>query len=168
MFRNNSDSARPPRERLFEKGDLKYVILDLLKEKPSHGYEIIQALKERFHGLYSPSAGGVYPVLQLLEDLGYVSVSDQDGKKVYTVTEEGLVFLKQRVDIIDRIKNHIRGWWGFGHRPEIKEIMDGFYEIIRIIISHSQDLNTDQIVKMREVMNRARFDINNVVQKEAK
>ena len=46
--------------RLFEKGDLKYVILDLLKDKPRHGYEIIRALEERFHGFYTPSAGSVW------------------------------------------------------------------------------------------------------------
>ena len=44
-----------------ERGDLRYVILDLLKERPSHGYELIQALEERFHGLYPPSAGTVHP-----------------------------------------------------------------------------------------------------------
>ena len=74
---------------LFERGHLKYVILDLLKDKPAHGYEIIKALEERFHGFYSPSAGSVYPTLQLLEDMGYVKSSDQDGKKVYTITAEG-------------------------------------------------------------------------------
>ena len=68
--------------RLFEKGDLKYVILDLLKDKPSHGYEIIRALEERFHGFYSPSAGSIYPTLQLLEDMGHVKSSEADGKKV--------------------------------------------------------------------------------------
>jgi DNA-binding PadR family transcriptional regulator len=53
--------------RFFEKGDLKYVILDLLKDKPRHGYEIIRALEDRFHG-FTPSAGSVYPTLQLLDD----------------------------------------------------------------------------------------------------
>ncbi len=53
------------RTRMFEKGDFKYILLDLLKEKPSHGYEIIRALEDRFHGFYVPSAGSVYPTLQL-------------------------------------------------------------------------------------------------------
>ena len=59
----------PRRGRVFEKGDLKYLILDLLKDEPSHGYELIRALEERFRGFYSPSPGSVYPTLQLLEDL---------------------------------------------------------------------------------------------------
>src|SRR5262245_30800963 len=81
------------RDRIFEKGDLKSVILQLLKEKPRHGYEVIRALEERFGGFYSPSPGAVYPTLQMLEDLGYTSVVSQDGKKVYTITDEGLKFL---------------------------------------------------------------------------
>src|SRR5579872_3697742 len=60
----------------FERGDLKLVILDLLKEKPRHGYDIIQELEKRFHGFYSPSPGSVYPILQLLEDQDFV-ISNQ-------------------------------------------------------------------------------------------
>ena len=61
------------RGRVFEQGDLKYVILRLLSEKPRHGYEIIKELEERFGGAYAPSAGTVYPTLALLEDMGYAS-----------------------------------------------------------------------------------------------
>ena len=67
--------------RLFEKGDLKYVILQLLSERSAHGYEVIRALEERFGGMYTPSAGAVYPTLQMLEDMEYVSSTQQDGKK---------------------------------------------------------------------------------------
>ena len=63
-----------------ERGDLRYVLLDLLKDRPSYGYELIQALEERFHGFYTPSAGTVYPTLQWLQDLGYLSVAEQDGR----------------------------------------------------------------------------------------
>src|SRR6476469_8392267 len=74
--------------RMFEQGDLKYVILQLLEEKPRHGYEIIKALEERFGGAYSPSAGTVYPTLTLLEDLGYARVTfAAGGKKVYSITD---------------------------------------------------------------------------------
>lgn len=62
--------AHLKRSCLFQKSDVKYVILDLLNEKPSHGYEIMRALEERSHGFYSPSAVSVYPTLQLLEDMG--------------------------------------------------------------------------------------------------
>src|SRR5918998_2066865 len=91
-------------ERLFDRGDLKFIILDLLREQPRHGYDIIRALEERFHGMYSPSPGTVYPTLQLLEDQGYVTSSQQDGKKVYTVTEAGRAFLAERQETLDAIR----------------------------------------------------------------
>lgn len=54
-----------------------------------HGYEIIRTLGERSHGCWRPSAGSVYPILQLLTDQGFVTVSDEDGKKIYAITPAG-------------------------------------------------------------------------------
>jgi DNA-binding PadR family transcriptional regulator len=87
MFPKHFMPFPPPHPRLFEKGDLKYIILNHVKDKPSHGYEIIRAMEDSFHGFYTPSAGSVYPTLQMLEDMGYVKSSERDGKKVYTITE---------------------------------------------------------------------------------
>jgi DNA-binding PadR family transcriptional regulator len=78
------------RQSPFQKGDLKYVLLDLIKEKPRHGYDIIRALEEQSRGMYAPSAGVVYPTLQMLEEMGYTKSDQLDGKKVYSITEEGL------------------------------------------------------------------------------
>ena len=77
----------------FQKGDLKYVVLSLLKDKPRYGYEVIKALEEKSHGFYAPSPGVVYPTLQMLEEMGYASSAERDGKRVYTITEEGSKFL---------------------------------------------------------------------------
>src|SRR5205823_990230 len=57
---------RGRRRQWFESGDMKYVILKLLKDKPRHGYEVMKELEERLHGCYSPSPGTVYPTLQWL------------------------------------------------------------------------------------------------------
>lgn len=96
--------------RLFEQGDLKYVILQLLAEKPRHGYEIIKELSERFGGAYSPSAGTVYPTLSLLEDMGFASVTvEAGGRKVYAITDEGRRYLEENrgavEDIFERISD---------------------------------------------------------------
>ncbi len=104
------------RTRLFKKGDMKYVILELLKDKSSHGYELTTELEDRFHGLYSPSAGSVYPVLQLLEDMGYVTSNAEDGKKVYTITDTGRKFLEEQKETIEKIGERLRGWWGSADR----------------------------------------------------
>jgi len=105
MFRHFFESERQSRHlRLFQRGDIKYVILDMLKDKPSHGCEMMRALEERFHGFYPPSVGSVYPTLQLLEDMGYVTSSATEGKKVYSITEAGTRFLADREKIVDEIR----------------------------------------------------------------
>src|SRR3982750_797803 len=88
--------------RLFEQGDLKYVILRLLEEKPRHGYEIIKDLEGRFGGSYAPSPGTVYPTLTMLEDLGYARVvPEEGGKKIYEITDEGRKYLAAHSSTVD-------------------------------------------------------------------
>jgi len=78
MFHSHIDKAFPfgmgfgrgrgfGRERLL-RGHLNMIILEIIKERPRHGYDVIKAIEEKFHGFYSPSAGSVYPILQELED----------------------------------------------------------------------------------------------------
>jgi DNA-binding PadR family transcriptional regulator len=93
---------------MFESGEVKFVILRLLNEKPRHGYEVIRALEEKFGGLYTPSPGTVYPTLQLLEDEGYVRVVETDGKKVYHVTPEGAKYLEEHRGVLDEIFDRVR------------------------------------------------------------
>ena len=152
--------------RWFEKGDLKYVILDLLKDKPAHGYEIIHALEDRCHGFYTPSAGSVYPTLQLLEDLDYVKVAEQDGKKIYTITEKGKNFLQEHEDTIAKIKEQMRGWWGFEHRGELKEIFEEFREIGRLVVTNSRQLSPADWQRIKEVVARAHHDLEDILKEK--
>jgi len=99
---------RRRRRQWFEAGDMKYVILELVRDKPRHGYEVMKALEERFQGCYSPSPGTVYPTLQWLEDEGLVSVREVDGKKVYTITDAGRAFLDEHRDVVEDIFERVR------------------------------------------------------------
>lgn len=99
----------------FGAGDLKYVILEMLAERPMHGYEVMNALEEHTRGCYRPSPGSVYPTLQWLEDEGLVRVEETDGKKVYHVTDAGRSFLDE-------------------HRPQVDEIFDRVAETIRRVV----------------------------------
>jgi DNA-binding PadR family transcriptional regulator len=87
---------------------MKYVILQLLQEKPRHGYEVMKELEERMRGCYTPSPGTVYPTLQWLEDAGLVTARDVEGKKVYEVTEAGRQFLEEHRDVVDDIFARVR------------------------------------------------------------
>jgi DNA-binding PadR family transcriptional regulator len=74
---------------VFAHGQLRLYLLALLNEGPRHGYEVIQDLEQRFHGLYSPSAGTVYPRLAKLEEEGLVERTDEGRKATYRITEAG-------------------------------------------------------------------------------
>ena len=95
------------RRHWFGAGDMKYVILKLLKDKPRHGYEVMKELEERLHGCYSPSPGTVYPTLQWLEDEGLVIGRDVEGKKVYEITDTGRAFLDEHKDIVEEIFDRV-------------------------------------------------------------
>jgi DNA-binding PadR family transcriptional regulator len=156
------------RGRMFEKGDFKYVILDILKEKPSHGYEIIRALEDRYYGFYTPSAGTVYPTLQMLEDMGYVKSLEQDGKRIYTITKEGLRFLDDREETVDKIKEqikvHMKGWWWAENRDEMKEMGRELGRIGRLIARKAQRMDRKKLVQIKEIISHACNDIEAVLE----
>ncbi|WP_201264841.1 PadR family transcriptional regulator [Brevibacillus reuszeri] len=83
-------------KRFFGRGDVKYALLELLATEPMHGYQMMKGLEEKTGGLYSPSPGSIYPTLQMLEDRELVSSEVVSGKKTYTITRAGLVFLQER------------------------------------------------------------------------
>ena len=95
-------------ERVFDQGDLRYVILKLISEAPRHGYEIIKAIEEKVGGAYSPSPGVIYPTLTLLEELGFVTVqSAEGGKRLYSITDAGAAELADKKNAVDAIFNRM-------------------------------------------------------------
>jgi len=80
--------------RRLASGDLQLVLLALLSDRPSHGYELIKALEERSGGFYSPSPGMIYPALTWLEEVGYASVTAEGAKKLYSITDAGRDYLR--------------------------------------------------------------------------
>jgi DNA-binding PadR family transcriptional regulator len=94
-------AQRGRRGRLFDQGELRLVLLHLIAEQPRHGYELIKAIEERVADAYSPSPGVIYPTLTMLDELGYVTVTEQDGKKRHAATAEGIAFLAANRDTAD-------------------------------------------------------------------
>jgi DNA-binding PadR family transcriptional regulator len=145
----------PRRGRVFGKGDLKYVILDLIKDQPSHGYEVMRALEGRFRGFYSPSPGSVYPTLQMLEDLGYVTSTQRDGKKVYEITDEGRRFLDENSRSVEDIWGRVCGGrWD-------PEVAAGLHEMKHEM--HEGRLDREKLARVREVVARAARDIEEIL-----
>ena len=123
--------------KFFERGHLKFVILDLIKQEPRHGYDIIQVLEEQFHGFYSPSAGTVYPILQLLEDQGFVKINEQEGKKVYTITDEGKEYLEDHEEELEHFRKRGErfeekfGPYAYDLFAEVRDIMPLIFRNLR-------------------------------------
>lgn len=148
----------------FQKGDMKYVILDLIKDKPRYGYEIIRAMEERSHGFYTPSPGTVYPTLQMLEEMGYVRSDQQDGKKVYTITDEGRRFLDERQDFAEEIRSHMRDWWNPEDMMEIGEAMREFRRLGRLLARQARRIGTEKVHRIQEIVSRACKEIEAVIE----
>jgi DNA-binding PadR family transcriptional regulator len=118
------------RERLFDAGDIRLVILKLLSEQPSYGYQLIKTMEERLAGGYTPSAGVIYPTLTLLEEEGLAASSTSEGnKKIYSVTPEGLAFLEQNKERVAALFERLEEAGEEFRRGRSPEIMKAFMNL---------------------------------------
>ena len=161
--------ARGP--NMYGRGDLKFVLLDLLQERPKHGYEMIKELESRAGGFYTPSAGAVYPTLQLLEDRGWVTSETVEGKKVYSITEAGRAALQERADrpqeprpdggpgFGPRHGHHgPRGPWGRHASPELEALGRDTFEVVRLMrdaVMHTQG-DPAKFAELRQIVETMR------------
>ena len=146
------------RERLFDSGELRVVILALLAEKPSYGYEIIKAIEERLSGGYAPSPGVVYPTLTLLEEEGYATVSSSEGnKKLYTVTDAGTEYLKTNQATVKAIFGRMEQAgkvFGRGRSPQIMRALMNLKFALKMRAGQGS-LSPEQTRKIAEAIDAA-------------
>ncbi len=162
MFHRRSFSTQPQPEGPFRRGAFRYIILQYLKDKPSHGYEIIRALRERFHGLYLPSAGTIYPRLQILEERGYVTSEERDGRKVYTITDEGRRFLAEHSDLEQEINQRLNEWRNPLNTDAIRKTMREFGRLADLLSWEARKMDSEKLGRVQEVLSRACEDIENI------
>ena len=145
---------RGGRGRIFDQGDLRFVMLRLIAEKPRHGYELIKEIEDRLGGAYSPSPGVIYPTLTLLEEMGQASVAagDGGGKKLYAITSEGEAALaanKTAVDAIFARIAAISAAHGGGPAPQILRAMQNLRVALRMRLARGplSDAEIDAVVR---------------------
>ena len=92
---------------VFAHGHLRLYLLSLLNEQPMHGYDLIQALSDRFGGTYVPSAGTIYPRLAKLQEEGLVEKETDGRKTVYAITDAGRAELSERESELDGIEEGV-------------------------------------------------------------
>ena len=141
--------------RFFGAGDLRYVILQQIAEKPSHGYEIIKSIQERLGGTYAPSPGVVYPMLTMLEEMGHATVVSEGVRKLYTITEEGSKSLAENKAMVDAIfakMDHARSEHGSDRSPQIERAVENFRMALRM---KKGPLTTEQIHAITDIIDAA-------------
>jgi len=152
--------------RFFEKGVLRFIVLDLLSQKPSHGYEIIHNLEDIFHGFYSPSPGSIYPTLQLMEDQGYITPDRHTGKKIYAITTAGLSYLDEHAAIVKELRLLAESSCGTKPRWQHEDFRATAAELRllgRTFIQYASGLNREQMDRVREIVRRATIEITDVI-----
>jgi DNA-binding PadR family transcriptional regulator len=134
------------------RGEVKFVVLDVLAEGPKHGYEIITAIEQRRN--IRPSAGSIYPTLQMLEDGGFVTSADVDGKRTYTITDAGLKLLANRTagaeeDADDELDPH--------HRLKESAVKLG------AAVLSARDSDEKTLDRVRAILDKARKEIYGIL-----
>ena len=148
----------------FERGDMRYVILALLGERPMHGYEVIRELERRFGGRYTPSPGTVYPTLQMLEDMGYVSSAQEEGKRVYTITAAGRALLEERQERVDGIWGRMGGGWQSDlEQEELQPLLQEFRALLSALRPLLRGMTPEQVRRLRDLLVRTRQEVEAIV-----
>lgn len=150
--------------RWFERGDIKHLILDLLNEKPRHGYEIIKELEARFCGFYTPSAGTVYPTLQMLEEMGFVKSEESDGKRVYHITEKGRSEVKDQQQKVGSIWDKTEHWESF-KMHDLNDLFEELADLKKLVRMKMRrhGLTAEKLKRIQKIISRAKDEILEVL-----
>ena len=137
--------------RRARRGDIRWALLLGLLDGPAHGYELIGRLEARTGGMWRPSAGSVYPTLQLLEDEGLIVGRDQDGKRVFELTDAGRAAAEEASQ-----RAGARGPWAegpTGHHAELRRAVKAFMMATRQVAAVGDD---DQVAAAAGIVSEAR------------
>lgn len=151
---------RPGRERagrgprVFAPGDLKLLLLALIAEQPSHGYDLIRQIEGLFDGAYSPSPGVIYPTLTFLEESEMILGDALGGKKSYTITQVGQQSLAEQAVALDGVRTRIdvskRSLRGHDRPPEIHEAVHNLRHALQV---HHGRWSAEEILRVRDLLN---------------
>ena len=150
--------------RFFGRGDMKFALLHLLRERSMYGYEMIKALEERSGGFYTPSPGSIYPTLQMLEERGFVSAAEVEGKKVYSITDTGRALLEERGP-----QDEFGGppWMRQrrGSRPELQALRGEAMEVARLfaIAGRVAIEDPEKLSRLRAVISSTRQELSEII-----
>ncbi|HEX7464887.1 MAG TPA: PadR family transcriptional regulator [Actinomycetota bacterium] len=138
--------------RRARRGDVRAALLTLLAERPMHGYDLIRELEERSGGMWRPSPGSVYPTLQMLEDEEFVTSDEQDGKRIYSITDAG------RVELEERKNRQGAAPWECGEAVAegLAKLRDSMFQLGAAAMQVARTGSAEQRGKAAEILSEAR------------
>lgn len=132
------------------RGMIEPAILQALLDRPMHGYEIMDKIEEKSRGMWRPSAGSIYPTLQMLEEKELVKAKTDGGKKVYELTDKG----RERGEEAQKQKEHLRSFWA-DKKDETKhmhEVRDEIHEIFKLMRGFRGQTSPEKVDKLLEML----------------
>ena len=142
------------------RGDIRTAVLAALEESPAHGYEIIQRFEEKTAGAWRPSAGSIYPTLQLLEDEGLITAEEVEGKRVFSLTEAGKAAAADRKEGLP--------WEQMGPGDEdVANLRKAGMGLIQAAWQAGQTATPEQQGRIADILNEARKRIYAILAEDA-
>lgn len=147
--------------RMFGQGDLRLVLLALIAEKPRHGYDLIRAIEEKFGGAYAPSPGVVYPTLTLLVEQDHLQSEEVGGgKKLYTITLDGMAFLAQNKAAVDGVMARMDlAAQAFYNHSTPDMVREAFHTLRHSLHMRQGPWTDEEATRVRAVLEKAARDI---------
>jgi DNA-binding PadR family transcriptional regulator len=149
----------PRNPRLFGQGDLRLLLLALIADTPSHGYDLIRTIEARFNGSYAPSPGTIYPTLTLLEEQELISPrADGGAKKTYEATPKGLAHLEENAEAVKALMTRIDIMAEGGGGPPSPLIMHAIHTLRAAIMARAGQ-GPEEEQRIRDVIEKAAREI---------
>lgn len=150
------------------RGEVRLVLLDLLRDGPKHGYEIIRLLEERSGGQYVPSPGTIYPTLQFLEDAQLIASENEGDRRVYKLTAKGLTKLENHVEAVaDFWTRYSQPEFSPGTLHELDFLHHELHELERTVLDGVRALleggQAARLRGLRQTLEKAKNQIRDVI-----
>jgi DNA-binding PadR family transcriptional regulator len=159
----NFERGNGRRERMFEAGALKLVVLYLLAAQARHGYDLIRAIGELAGGDYTPSPGTIYPTLNLLEDMGLVQATEPaSARKQYTLTAAGTAELAEQAQAVQAIMARLAQGKAHADRrrvPELQRAMDNLKNALRLRFDGQAAPDQATVQRVAAILDQAAIEI---------
>ncbi len=151
------------RQRFFGHGELRLVILHLLSQNASHGYELIKAIEALTQGNYTPSPGVIYPTLDFLQAQQLITVGDEEnGRRMIAITPQGRQWLAENEPLLAQIEERIKArnvGYQLRKNPQMKRALENFKAVLDLRVNQGE-VSATQLKQIIGIIDRAALEIS--------